>query len=302
MRARTRSTPPTAARPPCRSSDADGFALTVTKRSTSTTVTCSPASVAFGQASTCTTVVSDSDSGTKSFPTGTVTLSAAPAASGTFSSTTCTLAQVGATTTSSCDVTYTPSANAGTHTINASYGGSAAHAVSSDADGFALTVTKRSTSTTIACPASLALHETGSPARATVSDTDAGDKAAPTGSVTFTLDPSSVAGATGHLPRRRQLHARAGQADRQLELLGQLHARRPPRAAHVSRAPTRAAALHESERRQRRHHRHQALDLDHRQPASLAAVVIDQASTCTRHRLRHLTPAPSLRPGPGRST
>ncbi len=37
----------------------------------------------------------------------------------------------------------------GTHTINASYGGSTPHAVSSDTDGFALTVTKRSTTTTV---------------------------------------------------------------------------------------------------------------------------------------------------------
>ena len=175
------------------------FNLTVTKRTTSTTVNCSPSSVAFGQASTCTAVVADTSSGTASFPTGTVTLSATPAASGTFSSTTCSLTQVGATTTSSCNVTYTPSANAGPHTINASYSGSTTHAVSSDPDGFVLTVTKRSTTTSVACPASLALHETGS-CTATVTDSDSGDKSAPGGSVAFTLDASSIAGATGTFP------------------------------------------------------------------------------------------------------
>ncbi len=94
-----------------------------------------PASVA-GQASTCTTVVADTDSGTKSFPTGTVTLERGA----------CRLGDVQlrhlhpgpdrrrprprpATSATR------PPTNAGTHTIKGSYGGSTTHAMSSDPTG-----------------------------------------------------------------------------------------------------------------------------------------------------------------------
>ena len=174
--------------------------ITVTKRSTSTTIAC-PASLALHETGSCSATVSDTDAGDKAAPTGSVTFTLDPSsvagATGTFpGGASCTLAPAGPDS-ASCSVSYRPATTEGSHVIKGAYGGSALHDTSAGSDS--ITVTKRSTSTTIACPASLALHETGS-CSATVSDTDAGDKAAPTGSVTFTLDPSSVAGATGTFP------------------------------------------------------------------------------------------------------
>src|SRR5205823_4706946 len=104
----------------------------------STNVTCSPSTVPINDGSTCTTTVSATDTGTKSAPGGTVTLS--HTGSGSFDSATCSLAQDGTTTHSSCSVTYTPSA-AGNSTITASYGGSSLHATSSAATSFFLCTT-----------------------------------------------------------------------------------------------------------------------------------------------------------------
>src|SRR5207302_1240856 len=50
------------------SSDATGSTVTGAKRSTSTNVTCSPSTVPINDGSTCTTTVSDTDSGSKSAP------------------------------------------------------------------------------------------------------------------------------------------------------------------------------------------------------------------------------------------
>src|SRR5689334_5954136 len=129
------------------SADATGVSLTVTKRSTSTSVTgCSPASVAINQGSTCTVVVSDTDAGTKSWPQGTVTF--ASDGGGAFTGNPCTLAQVGSTSTSSCTVVFAPSVfHGGADQITASYtANDSVHADSADATGVSLTVTKRSTS------------------------------------------------------------------------------------------------------------------------------------------------------------
>ncbi len=161
------------------------FDLTVTKRTTATAVSCSPGSVALNEGSSCTATVSDTDGGTKSFPSGSVSFGSDNP--GTFApGTSCTLAQVGATSTSSCSVTYTPTANAGTHKLSGAYSGSATHKIS---DGsFDLTVTKRTTATAVSCsPGSVALNE-GSSCTATVSDTDGGTKSFPSGSVSFGSD------------------------------------------------------------------------------------------------------------------
>ena len=102
--------------------------VTVTARSTSSTLSCTPASVAVNGTTTCTATIADTDSGNKTAPTGTVSFSGAAAGS-TFAPTQCTLAPVGATTTSSCSATYTSAANGAGTTITASYGGDALHAV-----------------------------------------------------------------------------------------------------------------------------------------------------------------------------
>ena len=110
--------------------------LTVTTRTTTTTMECNPASVATGVASSCTATVTDTNAGTVSTPTGTVSFSSNGA--GAFSpATSCTLV-AGSTGTASCAVSYTPSAK-GTQTITGNYGGDTTHASSSN--GTSLSVT-----------------------------------------------------------------------------------------------------------------------------------------------------------------
>jgi hypothetical protein len=162
--------------------------VTATKRSTSTSVVCSTP-VSLNQGSTCTATVSDTDSGTKSYPQGTVSFSLDTAnsvnnAAGSFSTSgSCTLAQVGSTTTSSCSVTYTPSAAAGTHRVTGSYQGSSLHATSSGY--FNITVNLRSTSTSVSCSDATLPTWNTTTCTATVTDTGNGTKSSPAGTVTF---------------------------------------------------------------------------------------------------------------------
>ena len=105
-----------------------GSPLTVTTRTTTTTMECNPASVASGVSSSCKATVTDTNAGTVSTPTGTVGFSSNGA--GAFSPTTsCTLVAVSSGI-ASCTVTYTPSAK-GTQTITGSYAGDATHTISS---------------------------------------------------------------------------------------------------------------------------------------------------------------------------
>ncbi len=111
--------------------------LTVTTRTTTTTVECNPASVATGVASSCTATVTDTNAGTVSTPTGTVGFSSNGA--GLFSpAASCTLAASATTGVASCSVTYTPSAT-GTQTITGTYGGDTTH--TSSTNGTSLGVT-----------------------------------------------------------------------------------------------------------------------------------------------------------------
>src|SRR5206468_8304142 len=114
--------------------------VTGTKRTSATSVSCSPSSVPVNSPSTCTATVADNDSGTSVRPSGAVSFSSD--ASGTFSSGgTCTLPISG---TNSCSVSYTPAAGSeGTHVIGAAYSGDADHLSSQGT--FNLTVTKRPT-------------------------------------------------------------------------------------------------------------------------------------------------------------
>src|SRR5436190_120977 len=159
----------------------------VTKRSTSTSVTgCSPSSVAIDQTTTCTVVVSDSDAGTKSWPQGTVGFSSTGAIS--FTGIPCTLTHVGSTSTSSCTVDFAPSVfHSGADQITAAYtANDGVHADSADAAGKTLTVTKRSTSTSVTgcSPSSVAIDQTTT-CTVVVSDSDAGTKSWPQGTVVF---------------------------------------------------------------------------------------------------------------------
>ena len=174
---------------PCSAVMGANAALTVTfnaLRPTTTGVSCTPASVVFNEATTCTAIVTDTGSGTKSDPTGTVNFTRSGPGTGTFSGGgSCTLVSDGnpLTFTSSCSVTYTPTSGDGTHIITGSYGGSSTHDSSNGSAN--LSVTERSTSTSVDCPASLAINQGGT-CTATVTDTDSGMKSDPTGSVDFT--------------------------------------------------------------------------------------------------------------------
>jgi large repetitive protein len=155
-------------------------ALTVTKRSTSTSVSCTPASVAVGEKVSCTATVTDSSGGSASTPGGTVSWSSNGA--GNFSSSSCTLNGSG-----SCSVDYTPSAvGTGTHTITGSYDGDASHTGSSGS--YELTVTKRSTSTSVSCTPATVVVDDSSTCTATVTDSSGGSASTPGGTVSWSSD------------------------------------------------------------------------------------------------------------------
>jgi Bacterial Ig-like domain (group 1)/Bacterial Ig-like domain (group 3)/Calx-beta domain len=156
--------------------------VTVTKRSTNTSVTCAPSTVAVDESTTCTATVS---SGGTSPPTGSVSWSSD--GSGSFSSggsptTSCTLNASG-----SCSVTYTPTAvGSGSHTVSGSYGGDANHLASAGSD--AVAVTKRSTDTSVTCSPSTVAVDASTTCTATVTDSSGGTKSTPTGSVSWSSD------------------------------------------------------------------------------------------------------------------
>ncbi len=90
----------------------------------------STSEVASGDTTICTAIVTHTASAGQSTPTGTITFT--NSGSGSFGGSPCTLAGTG--TTSSCSVSYTPTAvGSGTHTLMARYGGDALHDPSSGA-------------------------------------------------------------------------------------------------------------------------------------------------------------------------
>jgi hypothetical protein len=135
----------------------------------STSISCSPATVGVGSQTSCTATVSGSS------PTGTVSWTST--GSGTFSSTLCTLSS------GSCSVNYTPSSTSQT-TIMASYSGDANNAGSSNS--YSLTVNAATSSTTVSCSPSSIGVGSSSTCTATVS----GDS--PTGTVSFTSTDSGA--------------------------------------------------------------------------------------------------------------
>jgi hypothetical protein len=107
-------------------------------RSTSTSVTCSPTTVAVGQASSCNAVVTDTDAGTPSAPTGTVNLSSSGA--GSFNANSCTLRGRSGPL-EHCFFSYTPSSRGGgSATITATYVGDATHETSSGHTGLVIVI------------------------------------------------------------------------------------------------------------------------------------------------------------------
>ena len=128
-----------------------------TARSTATSVSCLPNPALPGHAATCTATVGDTDGGTPSTPTGTVTWKIA-AGSGSLSATSCKLSS------GSCQVKYTPAASQQTtQSLAVSYGGDPSHAASSSSGALTLLVagadhyaTAQSTALTVAAPGVLA--------------------------------------------------------------------------------------------------------------------------------------------------
>src|SRR5207249_323790 len=117
--------------------------VTATKHPTTTSVSCTPASVPVGSPTSCTATgthttpeVATPPTETVSFTNYAVTLhDALPIFSGTGSS-------------ASCSVTFTPNAS-GAHTITATYGGDATHDGSSGTT--VVTATKHPTTTSVSC-------------------------------------------------------------------------------------------------------------------------------------------------------
>jgi len=119
--------------------------LTVTLRTTKTTILPNPATTAIGAPITFQTKVLDSSSGTKIIPTGTVSWSDG-GSGGSFNATSCTLSQY-STSTSTCYIVYTPSTNPALVTINGTYSGDSTHKKSFGTS--ALNVTSHPPTTTI---------------------------------------------------------------------------------------------------------------------------------------------------------
>src|SRR2546427_3863131 len=142
---------------------------------TSTAASCSPSSLAVSVSATCTATVTDT-SGTPITPAGTVSFSV-PGVTGSFSPFSCTLAS------GSCSVSFTPS-SAGNATITGVYGGDSAHSGSSGKT--TVTVSKRATSTSVACAPSTVVVGQSTSCTASVTDTSPGTASTPTGMVTFT--------------------------------------------------------------------------------------------------------------------
>jgi Bacterial Ig-like domain (group 3) len=167
------------------------FGLTVTKRSDTTALSCSPNPTVINEGSSCLVTVTDTSPGTAITPLGTVTFSSSGA--GSFSSGVCVLTElspgVGA-----CSTTYTPSPKAsGTPTLSGAYSGDTDHLATTG--GTMLTVDKRSVSFSVACTGPLTKGQTET-CTVTVTDISPGTAITPTGKVTFTIHPPTGAKST----------------------------------------------------------------------------------------------------------
>src|SRR5206468_3406881 len=129
--------------------------VTGTKRTSATSVSCSPSSVPVNSPSTCTATVADNDSGTSVRPSGAVSFSSD--ASGTFSSGgTCTLPISG---TNSCSVSYTPAAGSEGANLDTGTSHVGTHDTST-ARTHTVAGTQRSTSTSLSCsPGSVSVND-----------------------------------------------------------------------------------------------------------------------------------------------
>src|SRR6266571_4241881 len=140
--------------------------LTVTLRTTSTSVTCLSTGTV-GVAMTCSAIVHDTSPGTMSSPTGSVTFT--PGGS-------CILAS------GLCSVSISPTV-AGAFAVSGSYNGDPSHDTSNGST--TVTVSKRATSIVISCSPNPVANYAFTSCTPTVTDTDAGTVVTPTGGVSF---------------------------------------------------------------------------------------------------------------------
>src|SRR2546426_6407082 len=179
-------------------SSGSSAAVTVNRRQTTTTVSCSPASVVVGQATSCTAFVKDTAGvGTASTPAGAVAFTQTGTAAGSFSGSPCTLTTVNATT-ASCSATFNPTGH-GTVIVSGAYTPSAADPAHANSSGTSNTVTVslRQTTTTASCtPTSVAVGQLVT-CTAFVKDTAAGTASTPAGTVAFTQTGSSAGSFSG---------------------------------------------------------------------------------------------------------
>ncbi len=161
--------------------------LSVTLRTTTTNIGCSPGIVPVNAPTSCTAIVTDNDFGTPLTPTGTVRFGTSSAGSFT-PSPMCGLSG-SSTTVAHCSVMYTPSLGSeGTHTINGIYlqnplSGNIVHMGSGDS--FSLIVTQRSVSTSVTCVTNPGFLSGTVTCTAIVIDTSPGSTVTPTGTVFF---------------------------------------------------------------------------------------------------------------------
>jgi hypothetical protein len=158
--------------------------VTATTRSTSASLSCTPATFPVNGTTTCTATVIDTSGAGATTPTGTVTVTTD---SGTFTGGgTCTLNASG-----QCSVTYTATV-IGPHTMTAAYGGDGGHAASSG--NTSVTATTRSTSATVSCSPVTVPVNGATTCTATVTDTAGSGATTPTGTATFTTDSGTFSG------------------------------------------------------------------------------------------------------------
>ncbi len=162
------------------------FYTIIVGHTTTTGVSCVPATVNVGISTTCTATVTDTDASPTN-PTGTVSFTNG-GASGTFTPTSCSLTASGANK-ATCTTAYSPGAvGTGTQSISASYGGDSTHSASSTTTPFSLTVTKTSPTLTTTSSA------TSVTAGGTASDSASfgpGTAYQPTGTVSYLLFSAS---------------------------------------------------------------------------------------------------------------
>lgn len=159
---------------------------------TTTDVTCSPGTVAIGQAASCTATVTDAASSGATTPTGTVSFTS-DTSDGSFSGGgSCTLSPTNTSGQASCSLSYTPGpGGSGPQTITGAYGGDSTQTASRGQD--TITVTLRATTTALSCQQ---VKPVLSECTATVTDTSPGTATAPTGTISFTSSGSGVFSAT----------------------------------------------------------------------------------------------------------